>query len=112
MRGAFKGVPRGELEAAKAYGMGRWTTFRRIWLPRALHRALPTLNGETVLQLKATPLVATITVMDVYGVINKVRSATYLVYEPLLLLALVYLVLTGLLVFGFRYLENRIPAKR
>ena len=61
MRGAFKGVPRGELEAAKAYGMGRWTTFRRIWLPRAIHRALPTLNGETVLQLKATPLVATIT---------------------------------------------------
>lgn len=112
MRGAFKGVPRGELEAAKAYGMGRWTTFRRIWLPRALHRALPTLNGETVLQLKATPLVATITVMDVYGVINKVRSATYLVYEPLLLLALIYLILTGLLVFGFRYLENRIPAKR
>lgn len=112
MRGAFKGVPRGELEAAKAYGMGRWTTFRRIWLPRALHRALPTLNGETVLQLKATPLVATITVMDVYGVVNKVRSATYLVYEPLLLLALIYLVLTGLLVFGFRYLENRIPAKR
>lgn len=112
MRGAFKGVPRGELEAAKAYGMGRWTTFRRIWLPRALHRALPTLNGETVLQLKATPLVATITVMDVYGVINKVRSATYLVYEPLLLLALVYLILTGLLVFGFRYLENRVPAKR
>lgn len=112
MRGAFKGVPRGELEAAKAYGMGRWTAFRRIWLPRALHRALPTLNGETVLQLKATPLVATITVMDVYGVINKVRSATYLVYEPLLLLALVYLILTGLLVLGFRYLENRIPAKR
>ena len=112
MRGAFKGVPRGELEAAKAYGMGRWTSFRRIWLPRALHRALPTLNGETVLQLKATPLVATITVMDVYGVVNKVRSATYLVYEPLLLLALVYLILTGLLVLGFRYLENRIPAKR
>jgi polar amino acid transport system permease protein len=112
MRGAFKGVPRGELEAAKAYGMGRWTTFRRIWLPRALHRALPTLSGETVLQLKATPLVATITVMDVYGVINKVRSATYLVYEPLLLLALVYLILTGLLVLGFRFLENRIPAKR
>src|SRR5690606_21255785 len=47
MRGAFAGVPRGDLEAAKAYGMGRWTTFRRIWLPRALQRALPTLSGET-----------------------------------------------------------------
>ena len=112
MRGALKGVPRGELEAATAYGMGRWTMFRRIWLPRAIQRALPTLNGETVLQLKATPLVATITVMDVYGVINKVKSATLLTYEPLLLLALVYMILTGILVGVFRYFENRIPAKR
>lgn len=111
MRGAFAGVPRGELEAARAFGMGRFTLFRRIWLPRAIHRALPTLNGETVLQLKATPLVATITVMDVFGVVNKVKSATLLTYEPLLLLALVYLILTGLLVAGFRYFESRIPVK-
>ncbi|UOK73170.1 ABC transporter permease subunit [Ancylobacter polymorphus] len=109
MRGAFSGVPRGELEAARAYGMGRWKLFWRIWLPRAVHRALPTLNGETVLQLKATPLVATITVIDVYAVISKIRQVTYLTYEPLLLLALIYLILTALLVAGFRYFENRIP---
>ena len=112
MRGAFAGVPRGELEAAKAYGMGRWTAFRRIWLPRAIQRALPTLNGETVLQLKATPLVATITVVDVYGVISKVRQATYLTYEPLLLLALVYMILTGILVVVFRYFENKVPTRQ
>ncbi|ASY61643.1 ABC transporter, permease protein [Sinorhizobium sojae CCBAU 05684] len=111
MRGAFAGVPKGELEAAHAYGMGRWTLFRRIWLPRAVHRALPTLTGETVLQLKSTPLVATITVVDVYAVISKVRQETYLTYEPLLLLALVYMCLTGLLVLAFRYLENRIPTR-
>ena len=52
MRGAFAGVPRGQLEAARAFGMSRWTTFRRIWLPQAIARALPTLGGETVLQLK------------------------------------------------------------
>ncbi len=109
MRGAFAGVPKGELEAAGAYGMGRWTLFRRIWLPRAVHRALPTLAGETVLQLKATPLVATITVIDVYAVISKVRQVTFLTYEPLLLLALIYLILTALLVAGFRYFENRLP---
>ncbi|MDQ0302934.1 polar amino acid transport system permease protein [Ancylobacter polymorphus] len=109
MRGAFAGVPRGELEAARAYGMSRWKLFWRIWLPRAVHRALPTLNGETVLQLKATPLVATITVIDVYAVISKIRQVTYLTYEPLLLLALIYLILTALLVAGFRYFENRIP---
>ena len=67
MRGAFAGVPRGQLEAARAFGMSRWKMFRRIWLPQAVHRALPTLAGETVLQLKATPLVATITVVDIYA---------------------------------------------
>lgn len=112
MRGAFRGVPRGELEAAKAYGMSRWTTFHRIWLRRAIHRVLPTLTGDTVLQLKSTPLVATITVVDAYGVISKVKSATFLTYEPLLLLALIYMVLTGILVVGFRYLENMVPTKR
>lgn len=111
MRGAFAGVPRGELEAARAFGMGRFTMFRRIWLPRAFYRALPTLSGETVLQLKSTPLVATITVVDVYAVISRVRQDTYLTYEPLLLLALIYMCLTGILVLLFRFLENRIPSR-
>ncbi|OWU61378.1 ABC transporter permease, partial [Staphylococcus aureus] len=91
--------------------MSPWKVFRRIWLPRAIHRALPTLNGETVLQLKATPLVATITVVDVYGVVSRVRQETYLTYEPLLLLALIYMILTAGLVLVFRRLENRIPTR-
>jgi len=109
MRGAFAGVPHGELEAARSYGMKPFTMLRRIWLPRAVQRALPTLNGEVVLQLKATPLVATITVIDVYAVISKIRQDTYVIYEPLLLLSLIYLCLTGILVAIFRYFENRIP---
>ncbi|RQP20528.1 MAG: ABC transporter permease subunit, partial [Brucella intermedia] len=111
MRGAFAGVPSGELQAGRAFGMSPWKVFRRIWLPRAIHRALPTLNGETVLQLKATPLVATITVVDVYGVVSRVRQETYLTYEPLLLLALIYMILTAGLVLVFRRLENRIPTR-
>lgn len=111
MRGAFAGVPRGQLEAARAFGMSRWMIFRRIWLPQALHRALPTLAGETVLQLKATPLVATITVIDIYAVASRVRQDTFIIYEPLLLLALIYLIITGILVFLFRRLEARIPAR-
>jgi polar amino acid transport system permease protein len=111
MRGAFAGVPRGQLEAARAFGMNRFKVFRRIWLPQAVSRALPTLAGETVLQLKATPLVATITVVDIYSVASRVRQDTYIVYEPLLLLALIYLCITGIIVFAFRKLESRIPAK-
>ncbi|MGI9505583.1 MAG: ABC transporter permease [Geminicoccaceae bacterium] len=111
MRGAFAGVPKGELEAGRAYGMSRFAIFHRIWLPRAIHRALPTLGGETVLQLKSTPLVATITVVDVYAVISRVRQDTFLTYEPLLLLALIYMILAGVLVVIFRWLEGRVPVK-
>ncbi|PSJ57361.1 ABC transporter permease [Pseudaminobacter soli (ex Li et al. 2025)] len=111
MRGAFAGVARGQLEAARAFGMSRWKIFRRIWLPQAVQRALPTLAGETVLQLKATPLVATITVVDVYAVASRVRQETFVVYEPLLLLALVYLCITGIIVFAFRKVEGRIPTR-
>jgi polar amino acid transport system permease protein len=111
MRGAFKGVPRGQLEAAKAMGMPRFTILRRIWLPQAVQRALPTLGGETVLQLKATPLIATITVMDIYAVSNRVRQDTFIVYEPLLLLAVVYMIITGIIVLAFRWLEKRVPQK-
>jgi polar amino acid transport system permease protein len=64
-----------------------------------------------VLQLKSTPLVATITVVDAYAVITRVRQDTFLVYEPLLLLALIYMCLTGILVLLFRYLESRIPSR-
>ncbi|MDP4032799.1 MAG: ABC transporter permease [Pseudorhodobacter sp.] len=111
MRGAFKGVPAGQLEAARAMGMPRLTILRRIWLPQAIQRALPTLGGETVLQLKATPLVATITVVDIYAVASRVRQDTFIVYEPLLLLAVVYMAITGVLVLAFRWLEHRVPAR-
>ncbi len=111
MRGAFAGVPRGQLEAARAFGMRRFTAFRRIWLPQAIRQALPTLLGETVLQLKATPLVATITVVDLYAVASRVRQDTFITYEPLLLLAVIYLVMTAILVFLFKRIETRIPAR-
>jgi polar amino acid transport system permease protein len=111
MRGAFLGVPKGQLESARAFGMTRFTILRRIWLPQAVQRVLPTLGGETVLQLKATPLVATITVVDLYNVSQTVRQDTYVIYAPLLLLALVYMVITGVIVLIFRWLEHRVPSK-
>lgn len=111
LRGAFRGVPKGQLEAARAMGMPRLTLLRRIWLPQALHRALPTLGGETVLQLKATPLVATITVVDIYAVASRVRQDTFITYEPLLLLAVIYMAITGIIVLLFRWLEGRIPSR-
>ena len=111
MRGAFRSVPNGELEAARAMGMSRFTILRRIWLPRALQNVFPTLTGEFILTLKATPLVSTITIYEAFGVGTIVRQETYRIYEPLLLLAAIYAFLTLILVLIFRYFENRIPKR-
>ena len=90
MRGAFKGVPHGQLEAAKAMGMSPFTLLRRIWLP---------------------PLVSTITIVEIYSVTSRVRQDTFIIYEPLLLLAVVYMCLTGLIVLLFRWFEGRTPTR-
>jgi len=109
MRGAFQSVPRGELEAARSMGMSRFKILRRIWLPRALQNVFPTLAGEFVLTLKSTPLAATITIYEVFGVGTIVRQETYRVYEPLLVVAGIYIMLTICIVLIMRYLEQRVP---
>lgn len=111
MRGAFRGVAHGQLEAARAMGIPRFTIFRRIWLPQAVNRVLPTIGGETVLQLKSTPLVSTITIMEIYAVAGRIRQDTFIIYEPLLLLAVVYMAIAGIIVLVFRWLESRVPQK-
>lgn len=112
MRGAFLSVPKGELEAARAFGMSPWQVLRRIWLLRAVRNVLPTLAGETVLMLKATPLAATVTVLDIFGVILRVRQNTYLTYEPLFMAAGLYMVLTLIITRLFGHIERQIPERR
>ena len=112
LRGAFLSVPKGELEAARAYGMSPFKVLRRVWLPRALRNALPTLGGETILTLKATPLAALVTVTDVFSVADKVRQETYIIYPPLIMVMVVYMVLTFIITRIFAYFEKQIPVRR
>lgn len=109
MRAGFLSVSKGELEAGKAFGMSRWTLLRRIWMPRAFQNVLPTLGNEAILTLKATPLAATITVYDVFGVATIVRQETFRIYEPLLLIAGIYIVITLIITLLYRWIENRVP---
>ncbi|MCO6179405.1 ABC transporter permease [Ciceribacter sp. RN22] len=112
LRGALLSVPKGELEAGRAFGMSPGKLFRRIWLPRAIRIALPTIAGEVVLQLKATPLAFTVTVMDLYAVAYKVRQDTLLVYEPLIVVTVFYVLVTMLIVRAFRVVEAQVPIRR
>jgi len=111
MRGAFRGVPKGELEAARAIGMSPFKVLWRVWLPRAVQNVFPTLTGEFILTLKATPLAATITIFEAFGVSSIVRQETYRIYEPLLFVAFLYLCISAILILCFKYLENRIPSR-
>ncbi|MCA1490512.1 ABC transporter permease [Ensifer sp. NBAIM29] len=112
LRGALLAVPKGELEAARAFGMSRAQVLRRIWLPRAIRIALPTIAGEVVLQLKATPLAFTVTVMDLYAVAYKIRQDTLLVYEPLIVVTVFYVFLTLLVTRAFKIVETQVPVRR
>jgi polar amino acid transport system permease protein len=112
LRGAFLSVPKGELEAGRACGMSPLQVLRRIWLPRALRNALPALGGETILTLKATPLAALVTVTDIFSVADKVRQETYIIYPPLIMVMIVYMVLTFVITRIFNRVEMQIPARR
>jgi polar amino acid transport system permease protein len=79
----------------------RSRVLHRIWTPRALTAILPTLAGETVLLLQSTALASTstalastVTVIDLLGATNLVRAQTHRTYEPLLFVALGYLIIT------------------
>ncbi|RTR06466.1 ABC transporter permease [Halomonas nitroreducens] len=109
LRGALMSVPPGEREAGRAFGMTPFQVFARLWLPRAVQLCLPTLTGEMILLLKSVPLVSTIAMMDLLQAANIIRDETFLVYEPLMLIAGLYLALTVVLTLVLRQVERHFP---
>ena len=111
VRGGILGVPKGEREAALACGMPHWLMLRRVILPRALRIALPALSNEVVLQLKATALASTVTLLDVTGVGRRLEARTYTT-EALYIAGAIYIALTALIAQSFRLLEARLSTER
>ncbi len=107
-RGGILAVPRGEIEAGKAFGMSSWLLFRRIIMPKAFRIALPAYSNEVVFLLQATSLASAITVIELTGAADLIRSKTFAVYEMYLTAAFLYLILTYSLVYAFRWLEKRL----
>ncbi len=106
IRGGILAVPSGEREAAQAVGMPHSLMLRRVILPRALRISLPALSNEVVLQLKATSLASTVTLIDLTGVGRRLAAKTYTT-EGLYVAGAIYIVLTFVLAQGFRLLEQR-----
>ena len=105
-RGALRAIPAGQVEAAKAIGMGRWLTFRRIVLPQSWRIALPALGNLFLTLLKDTALVSVIGVEDLT---REAAIATGFTKEPFTFYfaaTVMYLGLTVFCVIGIHYLEK------
>ncbi|NHI00094.1 MULTISPECIES: ABC transporter permease [Oceanimonas] len=107
IRGAINAMPRGEIEAAYAFGMSRLTTMRRIILPNSFRRALPAYSNEVIFMLHGSAVAGVITIVDLTGAARIVNSRYYSPFEAFLAAGLLYMCLTFLLVWGFRRLEHR-----
>ena len=55
--GALQSVPKGDVEAADAYGLSGWSRFRRITWPTMLRLAWPAYTNEAIFLFHATTLV-------------------------------------------------------
>lgn len=108
LRGAIQAVPAGEVEAAKAFGMSRALSLRRIILPRAVRIALPAYGNEVILMLKGSALASTITLLDLTGMARTIIARTYMPVEIFLAAGLIYLAITFVFVQLFRLLERRL----
>lgn len=107
MRGAIQSIPKGELEAADAVGMSALKKLTRITLPRAFGVMLPAYSNEVIFMLKGSALASTITLMELTGVAGKISAKTYTVFELYFAAGVIYLFLAGMLLWLFKYLEQR-----
>lgn len=110
IRGAIETTPRGEIEAAKAYGMNRWLCLRRIILPNALRRALPAYTNEVIFMLHASAISSVVTIIDLTGAARDIYARFYAPFEAFLFVAAIYLCLTFTLIFLFKKLEFKVMA--
>ncbi|OAN13942.1 amino acid ABC transporter permease [Photobacterium jeanii] len=107
VRGAINGIPQGEVEAAKAYGMSKFQAFSRVILPSALRRALPAYSNEVIFMLHGSAVAGIVTIVDLTGAARIVNSRYYAPFESFLFAGLCYMALTFIILWGFRKLETR-----
>ncbi len=106
-RGAILAVPKGQIEAAYAVGMGRLQMFRRVMLPQVWRFALPGLGNLWLVLLKDTSLIS---VINLNELMYNSKAAAGAMREPFkfyLIAALIYLAFTIVSMIVLQYSERR-----
>ena len=107
-RGGLESIDKGQMEAGRALGLSRRETLFSIIIPQAARVVLPGLGNEFITMIKESSIVSTVGVFDVMYAQNIVKAATYSIFEPLVLIGVIYFVLTFVLTKLMKVLEKRL----
>jgi polar amino acid transport system permease protein len=110
VRGAINAVPRALWEATVALNMTPYQTMRRVIAPQAVVGMIPPFGNLLIQLLKSTPLIYTITIIDVTSVTQSYRASEGNEVFIFSLSMIVYFVLAYLLTLGMNLLERRAKA--
>lgn len=107
LRGGLDAVDKGQTEAARSLGLSKTQTMRYVIIPQALRVILPGLGNEFIQMIKESSIVSTVGIFDVMYAQTIVKASTYTVFEPLIIVAAIYFVLTSGLTFILSKLERK-----
>ena len=102
----IEGVDKGQTEAGIALGFSKLKTFRYIVFPQAVPRILPVYKDEFIALVKMTSIVGYIAVQDLTKAADIIRGSTFDAFFPLIITAILYFILTWVLIHSLEYLER------
>ena len=106
-RSGIQSVDVGQMEAGRSLGLSYGKTLQHIIIPQAVRNVLPALGNEFVVVIKESSIVSIIGIADLMYKANTVRGNTFQPFEPLLVAAVVYFLMTFPLSKLLAYIERR-----
>ncbi len=94
-RGAIESIDYGQREAARAMGMTKYQTLRRVILPQAIKRSVPALGNQFIIAVKDSSLASAITITETLMLSRQFVAATYNVFPIFFIAACYYLLITS-----------------
>lgn len=110
IRAGILSIDKGQMEAARSLGMPHNMAMTKIIIPQAFKNILPALGNEFIVLIKESSIVSVVGIHDLMYNADTVRGNTYLPFEPLIIAALIYFVITFILSKLLSLLERRMRA--
>ena len=104
-RGGIQSIEKSQVESGLSLGFGRFLLLRKVILPIAIRKVLPSYGNELILMVKATSLVSLTTYMEMTGIARKIMAKTFAPVEAFIAAGILYLFLNFLMVQFVKYLE-------